>query len=408
MNVRQVQKLLKDTDFVHESGTPEELKVAELLKAQSEATGAQVHLEPFDVEMTTIRSAGLTADGTEYPCKGYRLCGSGTVEAPFLYLSSEDPLAMSKVPGKIVLVDAALTHFFYQDLVEKGAVGFITYTGSVLNRDRDIDQKELRSYVSLGKKMLGVSMNAKDAAALVRRAPETVRISVDQEEYPGQSHNVVAILPGQTEEFITLSAHYDTTFLSHGSYDNMSGCIALLAIMEAMAKGAPHRYGLRFVFCGSEERGLLGSKAYAAAHEEELKKCVLNINLDMVGSRMGKFFACVSAEEALVSYLKYLGMELGWSIEARTGVYSSDSTPFADKGVPALSFARQSPRNQASIHDRYDTIELLSPEQILKDADFITTFTRRMADAALCPVSRTIPDKVKNELDEYLNRKRKG
>ena len=89
MNVRQVQKLLKDTDFVHESGTPEELKVAELLKAQSEATGAQVHLEPFDVEMTTIRSAGLTADGTEYPCKGYRLCGSGTVEAPFLYLSSD-------------------------------------------------------------------------------------------------------------------------------------------------------------------------------------------------------------------------------------------------------------------------------------------------------------------------------
>ena len=34
------------------------------------------------------------------------------------------------------------------------------------------------------------------------------------------------------------------------------------------------------LWCGSEERGLLGSKAYVAAHEEDLKKTVLNINLD--------------------------------------------------------------------------------------------------------------------------------
>ena len=48
-----------------------------------------------------------------------------------------------------------------------------------------------------------------------------------------------------------------------------------------------HRYGLRFVWCGSEERGLLGSKAYCEAHEEELKKGVLNVNLDMIGCTTG-------------------------------------------------------------------------------------------------------------------------
>ena len=66
---------------------------------------------------------------------------------------------------------------------------------------------------------------------------------------------------GTKEEWIVLTAHYDTTSLSHGAYDNMSGCAGLLGIMEYM-KDKERNYGLRFVFCGSEERGLLGSKAY--------------------------------------------------------------------------------------------------------------------------------------------------
>lgn len=68
-----------------------------------------------------------------------------------------------------------------------------------------------------------------------------------------------------------LSAHYDTTSLSHGAYDNMSGCAGLLGIMEQL-KDKELNYGLRFVFCGSEERGLLGSKAYVRDHESELEK----------------------------------------------------------------------------------------------------------------------------------------
>ena len=46
-------------------------------------------------------------------------------------------------------------------------------------------------------------------------------------------------------------------------------------------------------------------------------------------------------------------------------------------------------------------------EQMQKDIDFIAAFTRRIDEAALCPVSRELPEKVKKELDEYLFRKRK-
>ena len=131
------------------------------------------------------------------------------------------------------------------------------------------------------------------------------------------------------------------------------------------------------------------------------------MNLDMIGSTLGKFIACVSAEEKLVNYISYMGMELGFPVSAKVGVYSSDSTPFADKGVPALSFARLAGGDAAPIHCRYDLMDVLSMDRLEKDIAFITEFTYRMANAALCPVSRDLPEKVKTELDEYLARKRK-
>ena len=94
-------------------------------------------------------------------------------------------------------------------------------------------------------------------------------------------------------------------------------------------------------------------------------------------------------------------------MEARQGVYSSDSTPFADKGVPALSFARLAGGNIAPIHNRYDTAAVLSMERMQEDTAFIAAFTAAMADAVKCPVGRDIPEKVRTELDEYMSRKRK-
>ena len=93
-------------------------------------------------------------------------------------------------------------------------------------------------------------------------------------------------------------------------------------------------------------------------------------------------------------------------MSVRQDVYSSDSTPFADKGVPAVSFARIAPPNTGTIHNSYDTVALMSGEQMVKDIEFIVAFTERMANAKRCPVAREIPDSIKEKLDIYLARKR--
>ena len=405
MDEKKIETILKETAYVRMGGTAEELQCAKYLQAQCKALGYDAALEPFTVPMATIQEAVLTVDGAEIPCKGYFCAGSGSVEAPIYYLRDNNPYSLHQCKGKIVMFDGYLGYWRYQDLLENGAVGYITYDGNANYADRDIDQRELREFVHKGNKLPGVNINAKDAIALVQAGAQTAKITLRQEEFTADSHNVIVDIPGESENYIVFTAHYDSTSLSQGSYDNMSGAIGLLGIMKALG-GTKHNYGLRFLFCGSEERGLLGSKAYVAAHEEELKQIALCVNLDMIGCIMGKFIACCTSEDKLVSYIQYMAAELGFGCGPYQDVYSSDSTPFADKGIPAVSFARIAPNNTATIHNSYDTPAVMSGRQMAEDIAFIVAFSQRMADAKLCPVAKEMPDNMKEKLDEYLMRKR--
>ena len=405
MKAKEIMRIFRQTAYVRMGGTEEELNTAKYIQEKCAALGLEARLEPFAVPMAKIQKAELYADGKQIPCKGYFCAGSGQIEAPLYYLRSTEPYSLSQCRGKIVLIDGYLGYWMYQDLLENGAAGFVTYDGNANYADRDIDQRELRSYVSQGRKIPGVNINAKSAIELIRKGVSMAKIVLEQQEYEGQSHNVILDLPGEIDEYIVLTAHYDSTSLSQGAYDNMSGSVGILGIAEHFAK-RPHRYGLRFIWCGSEDRGLLGSKAYCAAHEESLSKVVLNINLDMIGCIMGHMIACCTSDDSLVTYFKYMGAEMGKGIKPYQDVYSSDSTPFADKGVPAVSFCRRAPANTATIHNSYDTIAVMKGEQMVEDIQFITAFTERMANAVCCPVPRQIPENMKEKLDIYLCRKR--
>ena len=406
MKLNQMKKIFADTAYVRTGGTEEELRCANYLLERCKDLGLNAWLEDFEVDMATISEATLTVDGKSIPCKGYFNAGSHQLEAPIYYLAGTDRYSLAGCKDKIVLLDGYLGFWKYQDLLDNGALGFITYSGDPNQTNNDIDQRELRAMVCEGKKKLpGVNINVKDAIAIIDKEAKTASITLTQKEYKGKSHNVVAEIPGREDKWVVLSAHYDSTSLSQGAYDNMSGSVGLLGIAEAL-RGKNLRCGIRLLFCGSEERGLLGSKAYVSAHAEELDKIELNVNLDMIGCITGKFIACCSTEEKLCSYIEYLGYEKGFPVATRQDVYSSDSTPFADKGVPALSFARISAPGTAPIHCRFDTRKVMKMEHMQQDIDFIAAFTERMANAVTCPVHREIPQSVKDKLDTYMARKR--
>ena len=405
MDIQRINRIFADTAYIRTGGSDEELKCAEYLAGLCAEFGGKAEIQPFPVGMAKIQNAKLYADGEEVTCKGYLIAGNAEVEAPFYYMPNTDAYSLSLCKGKIVMIDGYMGYWRYQDILAAGAVGFITYDGHINYADCDIDQRELRPYVAKGNKLPGVNINAKDAVKLVEKDTKTVKIVLEQEEWEGESRNVVLDIPGEIDEWIVLTAHYDSTSLSTGAYDNMSGSIGIIAMAEHFMT-APHKRGIRMILCGSEERGLLGSKAWVKDHPELVEKCVLNVNLDMIGSIMGKFHACVTGEDKLCHYIEYFANELGFGIGVVQGVYSSDSSPLADAGVPAVSFARLAPNPTATIHNSYDTLKLMKAEHMAQDIAFIQAFTDRMANAVHIPVKREMPDNMKERLDEYLGRKR--
>ena len=92
------------------------------------------------------------------------------LEAPFLYLPSTDKYSLSLCKGKIVMIDGYLGNAIYHNLLDNGAVGFITYDGNANYADCDIDQRELRSFISKGEKIPGVNINAKSASNWWKKA----------------------------------------------------------------------------------------------------------------------------------------------------------------------------------------------------------------------------------------------
>lgn len=101
----KLQSIFDQTDFVHASGTKEELQVANYLKEQCEALGVPAKLEGFRVAMGEIEEAHLYADGMEISCKALTCCGSGSVEGELYYMPGTDPVSVAGAKDKIVLMD---------------------------------------------------------------------------------------------------------------------------------------------------------------------------------------------------------------------------------------------------------------------------------------------------------------
>ena len=245
MKAQHIEKIFADTAYVRTGGSEAELRTAEYIQGVCRDMGIEAHLEDFPVDMARMELATLTVDGRDIPCRGYLCADSGEVEAPLYYLTETDKYSLSLCRGKIVMIDGYLGAWRYRDMLDNGALGFITYDGNVNFADRDIDHRELRSYVSEGKKIPGVNINAKDAVDIINSDAKTARIVLAQQEYVGKSQNVVADVKGETDQLIVFTAHYDTTSLSRGAYDNMSGCVGLLGMAEYFAKNPARYTGLR-------------------------------------------------------------------------------------------------------------------------------------------------------------------
>ena len=406
--------ILKQLSFVRSGGSQEELRCANIIKEECEKLQADVVLESFKVDGYKQIKSLLTfsCPNLEIECVTVGMSGSTPLEGlegAFCYVNSLEDAQINDVEDKICLIHSKLVNYkLYKKLVEKKAKALILCCGNVYedNDNVDLDPYMYRSRHYENGKIPAVCIRMKDADKILNLMPKTAKVVSIEEEFQADSHNVVATIYGDEyiNEVIAFTAHYDSVTYSNGAYDNASGAASLLQLLAYFKKNKSKRT-LKFIWCGSEEMGLLGSKAYVLEHKNELKNYKLCINIDMIGATIGRDIACVTGDVALKNYIKYISYEVGFPINSRQGVYSSDSTPFADNGITAVSFARLAPEGGAKIHSKLDILDNLSQENYYKTINFISLFASKMVNSVAFPVTEAMPEKMKEELDYYLGRK---
>ena len=188
--------------------------------------------------------------------------------------------------------------------------------------------------------------------------PDSLKLSldVDIENTHATVNNVLAYMPGKTDEYIILGAHYDHLGRGYfdsmapsqigeihpGADDNASGTAGVLELARVLSplRGQLPR-GILFASFAGEELGLLGSAAWVKDPTKPLDKAVAMINMDMIG-RVKDDKIYVGGVGTGSSFQRVLEQAWGDShlkLELSQGGYgSSDHTSFVSKHIPVLFF----------------------------------------------------------------------
>jgi hypothetical protein len=168
------------------------------------------------------------------------------------------------------------------------------------------------------------------------------------------SSNILAVWPGETDEYVVVSAHLDGygigepirgDKLYNGAFDD-AAYVAMLLDLAAQWKTSPpklRRSVLFAVFTG-EEKGLLGSKYFANHLTVPKEKIQADINLDQLRPLFPlKLLTMITESESLRDAARQVAEPMGIRIQPdpepdRNLIRRADNYSFAQVGVPSAGF----------------------------------------------------------------------
>lgn len=160
--------------------------------------------------------------------------------------------------------------------------------------------------------------------------------------------NTIAEIKGteKPEEYVILSAHFDSWDGGTGATDNGTGTLTMMEAMRLLKKIYPHpKRTILAGHWGSEEQGLNGSRAFVEDHPEMVKNIQAVFNQDNGTGRV----VTLSGQGFLHAY-DYIGrwltkvpeairLPIQTSFPGAPGSGGSDFASFVAAGVPAFSLS---------------------------------------------------------------------
>ncbi len=210
-----------------------------------------------------------------------------------------------------------------------------------------------------------------------------IDLDVDVEREIKTVHNVGGYLPGKTDEYVIVGAHYDHLGLGDqfslapsmagtvhpGADDNASGTAGVLELAHWFAQGPKHKRGILFLAFAGEELGLLGSSYYAGHPDLPLEKAAAMVNLDMIGRLRDHkvYVGGAGSGTTLLALVQDAGPRHGMQLDIseKGGYGSSDHTSFTAKQVPVLFFFSGLHADYHKPSDTWDKIDAPGAVQLL-------------------------------------------
>jgi Zn-dependent M28 family amino/carboxypeptidase len=173
-----------------------------------------------------------------------------------------------------------------------------------------------------------------------------------------ESANVIGKLPGSdpalASEYVVMSAHIDHLGIGepingdkiyNGAMDNGSGSALLLDVARFLKQDpAAHKRSILFVFVTGEEKGLLGSKYFAAHPTVPPKSIVADVNTDMFLPLIPlKILTVYGLQESdLGEIVEKVAESYGVKVQPdpepqRNSFIRSDQYSFIRHGIPSLA-----------------------------------------------------------------------
>lgn len=246
------------------------------------------------------------------------------------------------IAGRIVLVRHELMfaagtihrRIKYNMAIENGAVGFLIVgplSGHMVAGS---------SGASASGGIPAAGISPETAAQLARGANgyPAVCLIIETEHAPAETKTLLFDLPGQTDEWVVLSAHVDGHDLAESAIDNASGLAVALEVARGLApEVAGKRRGLRLAFFSVEEWALTGSAQYVESlFDTDRAKIALNVNLDSVAGG-AELTAMTSGFAGLEDFLQEAAMLAGTNLKVYLPLQmNSDHGNFAQAGIPAF------------------------------------------------------------------------
>lgn len=196
--------------------------------------------------------------------------------------------------------------------------------------------------------------------------------------------NVIGRIPGTTkpEEYVVLSAHFDSWDGASGATDNGTGTVTMMEAMRILTQvlPKPQRTILIGLWAGEEE-GLVGSRVFAEDHPEVIKGLQAIFNQDAGTGRVTRIGASglPNAAKHLSAWIKQLPAELQAQVPydgspGRPTGGGSDDASFACHGVPAFGMGGASwDYGTLTWHTNRDTYDKVVMDDLKANATLVAS-----------------------------------